>query len=81
MGRGIELHLLAGREVVAAGTLLGRYADLVTAAEVGERRVGDRDPAGGELLVDPHAVGFAAQEELAHDIEVFVQDRGPRELG
>jgi len=53
------LHLLTRRKVVLPGRTLGLLADPLPAAEGGEGRVGEPDPLGEQLLMDPDQVALA----------------------
>ena len=72
--RGVVLHLLARREVIAARRLLGLVADTVLSAERGQRRVRQRhDAARLELLVHPYQIALALGQERQDVVAVGVR--------
>jgi len=77
VGRGIVLHLLAGREMVLSGAFFGGAPDALAAQKARERGVRDRDAGVSELLVDAHAVATAAEKELPHELEVGLERKRP----
>jgi hypothetical protein len=70
VGRGVVLHLLARREVVASRRLLGLVSNLVPPAERRERLIRDLHTATGQLLVHAHQVAFAVLVQLENLVAV-----------
>lgn len=87
MRRSIVLQFLAGPEVVLPDDLLWRLGEAMPATEGGQGLVGEYRPTGGQLLMDPHEIPFAAGQQLQDLLPIrfgllrTLQDRHLRGVG